>query len=259
MLHELLFPQLKEDVWEQLFLDAAAREWYPARKYPTNPLLDPRQFSAWLNFLKGVSWDHGYGGYLEDREHLWRGHYMKSGEKIHLGIDYAVPEGTHVHMPADALVVEVRRDIDQNGGWGGRVLCKLSNQDCYFVLAHLAHQELPDIHVFQTMRKGEFVGTIGSPQENGRWFPHLHVQCVSGTEMRASRGGFDGYAAPSESNRVSYPDPAKVLGNGYDPVTLSEEGAKIFEKVLDPNDSTGKPVRESSPATRREDITQTDL
>ena len=91
-----------------------------------NPLLDPRicqRMVEEFHAARGVDWS--YGGYLEDRRHLWRGSYLEAkGAFVHLGVDFNVPQGTRVAVVEDSVVMLVDDDGDFDGGWGPRVFLK---------------------------------------------------------------------------------------------------------------------------------------
>lgn len=194
-----LFPTLKGR-WGCLDLNREAKEGFPAELHPQNPLLDPVACDNWVrgtHIYHGL--DYSWGGYMEDRSHLWRGHYHDPGEMVHLGIDYNVPAGTPVAAPAYCKVAYVQRDPDQNGGWGGRVI--LEHRGRYLILAHLAHAGLP--MQGQTLGPGHRVGTVGEISENGGWFPHLHAQA-----MHSPNPDADGYASPKKASEFTFPHPA---------------------------------------------------
>ncbi len=207
-----LFPSLSDRVWAEVDLNEEALARRPADSFRENPLLDAAAFDA---FVQEIARDRGadftYGGWLEWRGHVLRGTYMKPDEMRHLGVDYNAPAGTDVHLPADGLLVEVKRDLDQDGGWGGRLVFQRPANGLYFVLAHLAHGDLPDARVGEVIAKGARIASIGSPAENGNWFAHLHVQCVAAAEFAATRGLFDGYAGRADDLAARYPSPDVAL------------------------------------------------
>jgi murein DD-endopeptidase MepM/ murein hydrolase activator NlpD len=205
MIFQKLFPQLAGRKWECVNLDALARIDFPGlgRTREANPLNDPAACARWIDRLhERLGVDFTYGGYLEDRSHLWRGHYQEAlGRFIHLGVDYNVPAGTDVFAARRMKVQEVKKDEDQDGGWGGQIIFLLPETDLYVIYAHLEHTDLPAVG--RTFEEGEKVGVVGSSSVNGGWFPHLHVQCVAG----ALPDGVDGYAAPSADLHLRFPNP----------------------------------------------------
>nr|MBP7708665.1 hypothetical protein [Candidatus Pacearchaeota archaeon] len=125
-----IFPKLKGS-WAKTNLDEDSRKTG----------LDfsiPEVCQNWINKLcseKKVSYI--YGGYLEDRTHLWKNKESESANSlIHLGIDYSVPAGTEVAMPEDGEVFHIMNDPTNTIGWGGRIIFKLDNGK-YLVYGHL--------------------------------------------------------------------------------------------------------------------------
>ena len=201
-LAERLFPRLP-GAWAEVNLDAELAG--PARLDP-NPCLDPDR-CAWLVWHVANKHDaaHTYGGYLEDRARLWRGHYHQPGHVVHLGVDYNVPAGTPVCAPASGCqVIESRHDPDQRGGWGGRVV--LQNDRGFLVLAHLDPAHLPAVGA--RCAWGTPLAVVGDAAVNGGWYPHLHAQFVT----RAADLGADGYRAYGPDLAERFPHPAEWLG-----------------------------------------------
>ncbi|WP_161602587.1 hypothetical protein [Tautonia marina] len=209
MLYRRLFPQLADREWQALDLDALARTDFPGpgRARGDNPLNDPEVCRRWVERRQeraGV--EFSFGGYLEDRSHLWRGHYQEStGRFVHLGVDYNVPAGTEVFAPCPLVVQEVWADPDQDGGWGGRVIVRMPGSDLFLIFAHLEHDPLP--FGGEQWATGVRVGGVGRAEVNGGWFPHLHVQCIRG----ALPEDLDGYAMASPDLRERFPDPEEAI------------------------------------------------
>ena len=209
MLHRRLFPQLADRRWGSIDLDALARIDFPGsgRARGDNPLNDPEVCRRWVERLhERMGVESSFGGYLEDRSHLWRGHYQEaSGRFVHLGVDSNVPAGTEVFAPCPLVVHEALADPDQDGGWGGRVITRLPGSDMFVIFAHLEHDSLPNEGA--ELATGARVGVVGRPQVNGGWFPHLHVQCVRG----ALPEDLDGYASASSGLGERFPDPEEAI------------------------------------------------
>jgi murein DD-endopeptidase MepM/ murein hydrolase activator NlpD len=172
-----------------------------------NPLIDPTTCNQWLvkkHEVQKVTLS--YGGYLENRKDLWRGHYLSADNAIHLGVDYNVPEKTKVFCPEEATVAETWWDPDQNGGWGGRVILKNRKSGMYLVLAHLAPDFL--VKTGDVVHRGSPIGVVGGAKINGGWFPHLHAQA-----MHELVAGFDGYGNQFENNQKKFPHPSSFLND----------------------------------------------
>jgi hypothetical protein len=187
-----LFPQLDKAVWGELNLNTQALRTCVETE-ERNILLDPRICQKWLelvHLLNGV--DYSFGGYLESRSFLWRGHYHKPDSFIHLGIDYNVPAGTVVRWPYVSEVVDSWHDPDQDGGWGGRIILRYAAMDSANPVSSVVHERFTIIGHLEPesmAKKGDiirpkdsdrhFIGVVGEPNVNGNWFPHLHVQGIS--------------------------------------------------------------------------------
>jgi len=201
-------PTLARRRWTPVDLDALAREAYGGAS--PSPLNDPL---ACARFVEGAAAalgaDHTYGGYLERRDALWAGHYHDPAAMRHLGIDLNAPAGTPVAAAADCRVAAIVRDLDQAGGWGGLVLFELDapyRGVRHLLYAHLAHDGLPEVGA--RLALGDRVGRIGTAAENGGWYPHLHLQCLSEAWVGAGfPSGLDGYGPNAIEDRPDMPDP----------------------------------------------------
>lgn len=201
-MHKLLFPQFSSHKWEEINLNAEARKLSILKP---NPLLDPCKCQAWVEKLhKKKKCDYSFGGWLEDRATLWRGHYHQPGHTIHLGIDYNVPAGSAIYLPVEGTLVALEQDPDQNGGWGGRVIFKIN--DIWVIFAHL--RSISACHLGTKYVAGCQLGVVGDHNTgNGGWFPHLHVQCMTNYDRNV-----DGYAALSDQLALDFPNPAGICG-----------------------------------------------
>jgi hypothetical protein len=178
MYRPIIFPTLQDKKWGYFDLGALALRDYPDASGP-NFLLDYNFTAEWKKKITNdLEVDHIWGGYLEDRTHIWRGLY-DAPVIIHLGVDYNAPTGTPISTPVNAEVVHVYPDKSEVNGWGGRVILKL-DPSCkvapYLIYGHLMQDTLPQVGDF--FEAGQVVGLLAGPEENGGWVPHLHVQCI---------------------------------------------------------------------------------
>lgn len=211
-LHEVIFPSLK-GTWKKVNLN------YHAIGMVTNQFNPLLILNVQKNFINEVHLynrtDYSYGGYLEDRSTLWKGHYHDPDKMTHLGIDFNVPAGTDVYLPFLGALVFKTHDKDQHGGWGARCdfkHCDWTNHanDFYFILAHLDPDSISlevDDNTF--LGKGIKIGKVGDSDINGGWFPHLHLQCVSANEYEAHADPMeiDGYGGGNELKQ-KFPNPS---------------------------------------------------
>lgn len=220
LLHERLFPQLRKAKWGQININELAVDvhrllgpLFEKAGLDNNPFLDPEVCEQWKEFIhkvKGI--DYSWGGYMEDRGVVWKGHYHDPGATMHVGVDYYVPVNTPVMLPVDGCkLVDCLADPDQWGGWGGKLLFEWAKG--YFILAHLKDMVS---QVGKVYRLGEQVAVIAEPEKNGGWSPHLHVQCITKTGSEIEDGlnyalSVDGYLRPYDNIEKDFPDPTLHL------------------------------------------------
>lgn len=198
-LYHSLFPQLKNNKWAEVNLNAIALEYDNSETKVSSE--DEEHWVNQLHKMMGVN--HSWGGWMEGRHHLLRHQYNKGvGEDHfwHLGVDYNVPAGTNVHLPIDAELVYCEMDPDQDGGWGGKLIFK--HDKCYFIFGHLDSI----VTELKAYKAGEVVAKVGDRTLNGNWFPHLHVQC-----MRELNVKVDGYSHRYKEIEVDFPNPDGML------------------------------------------------
>jgi murein DD-endopeptidase MepM/ murein hydrolase activator NlpD len=201
-----IFPQLNGAKWKEINLNEEA-------KRADIDFINPSVCGEWIRSLHtklGV--DFTFGGFKEDRSHILANHYNKDeGKFIHLGVDYNVPSGTNVHAFANGRVYDLFNDKDQNGGWGGRVITRLDN-GLYAIFGHLSQNT--NLRLDQRLRKGDLIGLVGEPSENGGWFEHLHVQIVDQILMGKyfnKLNMIDGYAARDSDELKHVYDPKNFI------------------------------------------------
>ncbi|HEX6027234.1 MAG TPA: aminotransferase class III-fold pyridoxal phosphate-dependent enzyme, partial [Solirubrobacter sp.] len=127
----------------------------------------------------------------------------------HMAVDLFAPAGTPAYAPFDG-VVERRENRANQGDYGG--LLVLRHEGPFWTLhGHLD----PETLATRTVREGEEIARLGTPEVNGGWEPHLHLQLF--TDLV---GDLDGVALPEEADlfRSVCPDPNLLLGlpNGVD-------------------------------------------
>ena len=161
----------------------------------------------------------GVGRYDEPRalygSHLFevQGNDGPEARTIHLGLDLFAAPGTPVLAPLDGVVHSVAdnaRPLD----YGPTVILEhRAEPDLQFhcLYGHLAPDALdlvPGAHV----RRGDRIGTIGTPPRNGGWPPHLHFQVI--TDVLGMSGDFPGVGlARDRAIWLSLsPDPNLVAG-----------------------------------------------
>jgi hypothetical protein len=92
------------------------------------------------------------------------------------------------------------------------------------LFGHLAHEGLP--RPGERLAKGAPVGTVGTPEANGGWYPHLHLQSLSTAAWEAVRHApdtlLDGYAFPAADLDRRFADPAPLVGLPPDDIAVDD-------------------------------------
>lgn len=193
-----IFPKLKTGKWIELNLNEESRK-------TDLDLSNSAICTKWLNGLhKERGADYSWGGFLEDRTHIWRNHpNEKADTLIHLGIDYNIPAGTEVSIPLDGEVIHIMKDKGNKLGWGGRIIWKLSSGS-YLLYGHLKQDFI--VKVGEICKKGKIVGIVGDIKENGNWFPHIHIQIMDESfinKYKEDLNEIDGYL-PKEDDKLNH-------------------------------------------------------
>ena len=182
----------------------------------TEPLLTERIFDIMRE--RGAS--VGFGGYGEARmvyaAAAFADPVAAPGERrtVHLGIDLFAPAGTPVHAPLDGTVSAA----SNNATWldyGPVIILEHATGDGvpFFTLyGHLSVDSLDGMVSGRRIAKGERIARFGTPDVNGGWTPHLHVQVM--TDLLELGTDFPGVARPSQRDvwLAFCPDPARLLG-----------------------------------------------
>ena len=209
-----VFPSLKDQ--PALYVDM--NELYG--RYLPGEMLDPGLTHSFLEALhRSQKVAYSFGGYLENREDLWKGSYMDPDKAVHLGIDVNAPAGTGVAPVHKSTVAKIIHDPDQDGGWGSVIVFQLEKPIggiSYFIYAHLSKGGIR-VNVGDVVEAGQVVASLGTPDENGGWYEHLHVQAMTPkawdmVKDRDDMAAFDGYdSLPDGPAHHLSPDPAPLL------------------------------------------------
>ena len=107
--------------------------------------------------------------------------------------------------------------LEQGGGWAAASCCGPIRRvdappSCYSVI--WGHQGLP--RRGYRLAQGTPGGNIDLPEENGGWYPHLHLQSLSSAAGELVRHDPDtlpdGYAFPAAHLDCLFADPAPLVG-----------------------------------------------
>lgn len=171
---------------------------------------DLARFTAYIDACRGDAVAL-IGGYGEERG-VYAASSLFDGEgeprTVHLGVDVWADAGTALRAPLDAVVHSVAIN-DAFGDYGGTVVLQ---HDGFFTLwGHLGHTEVRALREGRSVAAGEVFARLGTPEENGGWPPHLHLQRIQ--DMGAHRGDYPGVAPRSEREGwlARCPDPTPLL------------------------------------------------
>ncbi len=192
-----------------LLTDELLKSWYSFSKYLLLPLsLLPESWFNWLiiklqvKFLNLIGKKYSsntFGGFLENRASLigFLEPACTQQIMIHLGIDINnIMPGIPIKVPCNVRVVHTFIDKSPINGWGGRIIMEMEQEykgSKYLLYGHLNH-DLPVVG--DTFTTGQIIGYLGNVYENGGWFPHLHVQCITQKmfdEYHDNLNNLDGY------------------------------------------------------------------
>lgn len=125
------------------------------------------------------------GGYLEPRTVYTTSDYTRIGNSgpenrsVHLGVDFWLPSGTAVNALFDGEVITSINDAGDKE-YGGLIILKhkIETFEFFTLYGHLSITSIETTIVGTTVQKGERIGFLGHPEENGNWGPHLHFQIM---------------------------------------------------------------------------------
>lgn len=169
------------------------------------------------HFLKEHNAQVAYGGYLEQRPLYDRSEYFqakdpKDKRNIHLGIDLWCEAGTQVVSPLAGEIHSFKNNKNF-GDYGPTIIVKhtVENELFYTLYGHLSIASLEGKEKDQAVQAGEVIATLGVPEVNGDYAPHLHFQII--LDMQGNQGDYPGVAS---QNTLSYyktncPDPNLLL------------------------------------------------
>ena len=182
---------------------------------------DPARMTAKLfGALSARGASLGIGRYDEARLLYFGDAYGSSAEEhaerrtVHLAHDLFMIPGSPVFAPIAGRVHGVR-DNAARFDYGPTIILEHAPDDgptFYTLYGHLSRASIAGLRVGDAVERGQKIGEIGPPPENGDWAPHTHFQLIA--DVLGLRGDFPGVAAASQ--RATWlslcPDPNLVLG-----------------------------------------------
>ena len=133
---------------------------------------------------------------------------------IHIGLDLFAPAGTPVHAPLDGIVhAFADNNVPQDYGPVIILQHETGSGESFFTLyGHLSRASLSGLRVGQRIARGTRFASLGAPEENVGWTPHLHLQLI--TDLLDAGCDFPGVAPASQRAvwRSLSPDPNLLVG-----------------------------------------------
>jgi 4-aminobutyrate aminotransferase-like enzyme/Ser/Thr protein kinase RdoA (MazF antagonist) len=133
---------------------------------------------------------------------------------IHIGLDLFADAGTPVFAPLDGTV-HAFGDNAVAQDYGPVIVLRHETEagdEFYTLYGHLSRRSLDGLRVGRRVPRGERIGWLGAPNENGAWTPHLHLQII--TDLLELGTDFPGVAPASQRAvwRSLSPDPNLIVG-----------------------------------------------
>ena len=157
-----------------------------------------------------------YGGYLEKRNlYQNNSNFLEKGEtprNIHLGIDFWTKAGTKVVTPIKGKVHSFANN-NFSGDYGPTIILShsLAGISFHTLYGHLSLESLENLYIGKEYDQGEELATLGTPDINVNYAPHLHFQIIR--DMGKCEGDFPGVSTLKELeyHTKNCPDPQFLL------------------------------------------------
>jgi len=180
-------------------------------------ITDPLQCQVYIHsILERHSAVVAYGGYLEERNlYADKTGFSAQGKpprNVHLGMDFWAPAGTQVVVPLAGKVHSFQNNTSL-GDYGPTIILehKVKGITFHTLYGHLSLESLQGLHIRKEFRPGENLATLGTPEINGNYAPHLHFQIIQ--DMENYRGDYPGVSSRNDLEFYSgnCPDPNHLL------------------------------------------------
>lgn len=155
-----------------------------------------------------------FGGYLEERNLYSNAERFSEGaaRNIHLGMDFWCKADTKVLVPLDGEVHSFKNN-DDLGNYGPTIVLRhqLEQIRFYTLYGHLSLGSLRRLSVGRQFKKGETLATLGTPDINVNYAPHLHFQLI--IEIEDYYGDYPGVCSSNTLDfyKKNCPDPNLLL------------------------------------------------
>ncbi|MVO08755.1 peptidoglycan DD-metalloendopeptidase family protein [Flavobacterium sp. TP390] len=180
-------------------------------------LKDAEAFEQYIeNHLAKNKAKVAYGGYLETRNLYKRSTVFNDTvteeRNIHIGLDLWIKAGTAVLAALDGTIHSFQNNTAL-GDYGPTLILKhqIEGVTFYTLYGHLSLESLNDKSIGQTVKKGDCIATLGAPQINGDYAPHLHFQII--LDMEEKKGDYPGVCSSKDLSfyKSNCPDPNFLL------------------------------------------------
>ncbi|TVR84133.1 MAG: peptidase M23 [Saprospirales bacterium] len=155
-----------------------------------------------------------YGGYLEKRAIYTAAQYTQTSgpvRNIHIGVDVWWKAGTPVFAPFDGKLHSFANNA-QPLDYGATIILEHQIKDgiFYTLYGHLSLNSLEGLETGMFIGRGKPFCRLGNPQENGGWYPHLHLQLI--LNLARFRGDYPGVVSEKDQNIMkNCPDPTFMV------------------------------------------------
>jgi 4-aminobutyrate aminotransferase-like enzyme/Ser/Thr protein kinase RdoA (MazF antagonist) len=137
---------------------------------------------------------------------------------LHLGVDIFLPAESAVYAPLAGTVFSIANHA-QTFDYGGTLILQHQIPQAddvallfYTLYGHLDVNTIAHIKPGDTVKAGDQIASLGTPEQNGGWLPHLHFEII--TDLLDESDNFAG--AGSDACRNVWlslcPDPNLILG-----------------------------------------------
>jgi murein DD-endopeptidase MepM/ murein hydrolase activator NlpD len=180
-------------------------------------IADPEVCQAYVEkVLQSLGGKIAYGGYLEKRNLYGDKANFSDGNTIrrdiHLGIDFWCSADTKVMVPVDGVVHSFKNNANI-GDYGPTIILKHQAEAMtfYTLYGHLSIYSLEGLTIGMEFKKGDVLATLGTPDINVNYAPHLHFQIIK--DLGNLFGDYPGVCSHENLDfyRENCPDPNLLL------------------------------------------------
>lgn len=114
-------------------------------------------------------------------------------QKLHNGIDFSAPIGTHIYCSGDGVVEKV---IKGNSGYGNNIVVDHG----YGYKTRYAHLSKAYVKVGQKVKRGEYIANVGNSGKSTA--PHLHYEVIKNNKAINPVNFFFNDLTPEEYDKI---------------------------------------------------------